>query len=191
MVFSWYGCMTGKHLFSISSLLRISQCSRHRALREVQAGAKRLAQVVLGASHLVQHTIPAVLTPSFPEDGILIAEWKAKLNFILAKQAAFTYESLSRCNGLSVIAPQGAMYVMVRIESTKFDASVQDDMSFTKMLLEEENVFVLPGRAFGASSDQCHVFRVVFCAPEMVLAEAFDRIADFCRRHTAPVPSKG
>jgi tyrosine aminotransferase len=82
------------------------------------------------------------------------------------------------------------MYAMVRIDIDKFDDQIFDDMSFMKILLEEENVVVLPGCAFGlvgdteqSASSVRYAFRVVFCAPESVLTDAANRIASFCFRH--------
>lgn len=160
--------------------------SKSGSLRKVERGAKRLAQVVLGASHLIQCAIPAVLTPSMPQEGSSIDAWKKGVTKTLARQATFTYDMLSKCPGLTVIPPQGAMYIMVKINIEEFDDSITDDVSFSQMLMDEENVFVLPGKAFGCSSKSpsYNAFRVVFCAPEEILAVAFCRIGDFCVRHT-------
>ena len=77
-----------------------------------------------------------------------------------------------------------AMYAMVRIAVEEFDDSVRDDVTFMDLLLREENVVVLPGRAFGLEGGSGrHAFRVVFCAPMDVLSEAAGRIESFCRRH--------
>jgi tyrosine aminotransferase len=78
------------------------------------------------------------------------------------------------------------MYAMVRIEVDMFDDNIFDDMSFMKLLLEEENVVVLPGCAFGleqSASSLRYAFRVVFCAPESILRDAANRISSFCLRH--------
>jgi tyrosine aminotransferase len=99
------------------------------------------------------------------------------LRLTLEKQAQFLYRKLSECRGLSALTPQGAMYSMVRIDLAMLD--LQDDIDFSTKLLAEENVFVLPGSAFGC----CNVFRVVFCCDEPVLEAAADRIAQFCLRH--------
>ena len=142
-------------------------------MAEVEAGANRLAQVILGASHLAQAVIPTLLSPTTP--GMM--EWKQNLRATLERQARFLCESLTHCHGLEVMPSQGAMYAIVKIDTTVLD--IQDDLDFTKKLLEEENVFVLPGSAFGVPN----VFRVVFCSPERVLGTAAHRIADFCHRH--------
>lgn len=76
-----------------------------------------------------------------------------------------------------------AMYAMVRIKVEKFDEHIYDDVSFMKLLLEEENIVVLPGCAFGLENESDCVFRVVFCAPEHILRTASERISSFCLRH--------
>jgi tyrosine aminotransferase len=152
------------------------------ALREVQAGSKRLAQVILGASHLAQSVVPALLDPS-EEDRDVIAEWKTQLKSTLALQAQTICNELSECHGLSVHFPKGAMYAMVELDINSFDNEIEDDLDFTKQLLKEENVFVLPGRAFGVDPSQRPVFRVVFCASVDLLREAAQRICEFCARH--------
>lgn len=87
----------------------------------------------------------------------------------LQGNAEFTTERLGRVPGVEVIVPQGAMYVMVRrgdhrrtvappptpsrpaqckVDVDALDG-VADDMEFTQKLLDEESVFVLPGRVRG------------------------------------------
>lgn len=149
----------------------------HGSLREVEAGAKRLAQVILGASHLAQTAIVKVLNTQDES----VAQWKDGLRSTLEQQARFLCDKLGECSGLQVLKPQGAMYSIARIDFSKFDESVQSDLCFTQLLLEEENVFVLPGCAFGVPG----MFRVVFCAPESVLETAAARIKSFCDRHSA------
>ena len=73
---------------------------------------------------------------------------------------------------------------MVELDASSFDNEIEDDLDFTKLLLKEENVFVLPGRAFGVDSSQRPVFRVVFCASVDMLREASGRIFNFCARHS-------
>jgi len=72
---------------------------------------------------------------------------------------------------------------MVELEISSFDNEIEDDLDFTKLLLKEENVFVLPGRAFGVDPSQRPVFRVVFCASVDLLREAAQRICEFCAQH--------
>jgi tyrosine aminotransferase len=143
------------------------------SLAEVQTGARRLAQVILGASHLAQSIIPTLLNADDPD----LTLWKQTLISTLRNQAQLLVSRLSDIQGLEVIAPQGALYAMVRILPDSFDLT--DDVTFSSDLLKEENVFVLPGSAFGMPN----FIRVVFCSSEPFLQEATDRIAAFCTRH--------
>ena len=147
--------------------------SIHGSLRQVEQGANRLAQVILGASHLAQAAIPVLLSPNTPG----MTEWKLELRQTLERQARFLFDGLSHCHGLQVLPSQGAMYAIVKIDTHVL--SIADDLEFSKKLLEEENVFILPGSAFGVPN----VFRVVYCSPERILDVAAHRIADFCLRH--------
>lgn len=150
----------------------------------VEKGAKRLSQIVLGASHLAQSVVAPLLTPRNSADEVALRGWKQNLRQTLEKQAHILCEALSQIDFLGVIRPQGSMYAMVRVDRAKLAPSIQDDVSFTQLLLEEENVFVLPGQAFGAACTQSHFFfRVVFCVAESSLQEAASRIEEFCNRH--------
>src|SRR4051812_6682136 len=70
-------------------------------------------------------------------------------------QAGYLVSRLSRIPGLNVISPGGAMYMMVRniilsskkvgFEKAQFK-DFADDIEFSKKLLAEEMVFVLPGK---------------------------------------------
>lgn len=176
-------------------------------MQQVKDGAKRLAQIVLGASHLAQVAIPALLlTPPTElynaddnknlENALLcsdigiveyrrsyneLMEWKTSVRHTLYEQSKVLCTALQRIGPcLQVIEPQGAMYAMVRINLECFDDStIRNDIDFTKLLYQEENVVVLPGTCF----DFPNSFRVVFCAPMPILDEAAHRIHQFCHRH--------
>lgn len=135
-----------------------------------------MAQVVLGASHLAQCAVAPLLAASDKE----LEEWKLGLCSTLSHQAQVLCRALTD-DCLTVLEPKGAMYTMVRIDFNKLDgAVVSDDVSFSQQLLEEENLFVLPGKAFGAHGG---FVRLVFCAAEDILLEAANRINSFCARH--------
>jgi tyrosine aminotransferase len=179
-----------------------SKNSIYGTLQEVKQGAKRLAQIILGASHLAQVAIPALLLippDENPEekganeenssDGIKneyntyieLMAWKSNLRDTLYEQSKVlctALQQIGRC--LEVIPPQGAMYAMVRINLQYFQRSlIQNDIDFMTLLYREENVVVLPGTCFAFPNS----FRVVFCAPIHILREAAHRIEQFCHRH--------
>ena len=110
-----------------------------------------------------------------------IADFNRKYVGSLEHAAAFSVTQLKKAPGLTIIEPKGAMYMMVQILPECFDESVTDDATFAQMLLEEEAVFVLPGSCFGAPN----FFRVVYTAPEAKLRDAYERICEFCARHTS------
>ncbi|RYG55085.1 aminotransferase class I/II-fold pyridoxal phosphate-dependent enzyme [archaeon] len=66
------------------------------------------------------------------------------------ENARVTAERLAVCPGLQVVVPQGAMYVMFEIKTDKF-VDLPSDVEFARLLLAEENVFVLPGQVCAAT----------------------------------------
>lgn len=60
---------------------------------------------------------------------------------------------LDNINEISYIKPQGAFYIMIDISkliNKSFnDIKIKDSLAFSKLLLEAENVAVIPGSAFG------------------------------------------
>jgi tyrosine aminotransferase len=191
---------------SISSTTR--RFSKYGSLKEIKLGAKRLSQLVLGASHLIQAVVPKLVTPTNEESKECIQEWKQNLRRLLSEQASYLCNALHNVSGLSIpTKPSGAMYAMVQIDIDAFDDTITNDIDFTKQLYEEERVFVLPGSCFSppvisnidtADSSNgvemipkneytggggTYYFRVVFCAPVDILSEAATRIQNFCTRH--------
>lgn len=144
------------------------------SLKNVEEGARRLAQVIHGVSHLTQSAIPILLTPSTP--GLM--KWKETYRSTLEHQAMLLCSSLNDNYCLKVAPPQGSMYTIVKINVDRLD--IADDMEFAMKLVQEENVFILPGSSFGVPNS----FRVAYTAQDSTLEIASKRINDFCRRHT-------
>jgi tyrosine aminotransferase len=157
---------------------------RHGALADVRDGFYRLSQLILGANSLIQRAIPRILTPEqgSADERSLTAHREATIE-LLETNARFTFERLRTVPGLEPITPQGAMYVMVRVDADSFDDTINSGMDFVQALLDEEAVFVLPGKCFGVDS----FFRIVFTAPIEVLRQAYDSIETFCTRHAKKV----
>jgi tyrosine aminotransferase len=137
----------------------------------IRKGLHALSQMILGANTVVQSALPHILhnTPQgFYRNTVAVLESHAKLSA----------DVLSKCPGLSVVVPQGAMYMMVGIQTDLF-RDLPDDIAFTERLMAEESVFCLPGRCFGYPN----YFRIVFTAPKDKLCEAYARIGAFVARH--------
>ncbi|MGQ0607750.1 MAG: pyridoxal phosphate-dependent aminotransferase [Chloroflexota bacterium] len=81
--------------------------------------------------------------------------------------------------GLRCFEPMGAFYCFPQVT----DATGLDETAFAELLLEEERVGVVPGRAFGPSGAG-HV-RVCYATAYEQIVEAMDRIERFVARHRA------
>ena len=152
-----------------------------QSLQEVEQGSKQLAQIVLGASHPAQTMATQILEAHVTKSEDMML-WEKALRSKLSLNAALVQEKLARTPGLFACSAQGAMYVMVTFDPQHFDFISKGNSpgeQFSTKLLEEENVFVLPGSCFGMPN----AFRIVFCATETVLEQAMLRIFNFSRRH--------
>lgn len=119
---------------------------RAQELKGIREAYFKLSQLILGANSLIQSVIPDVLTPSpGTAEATSLIEFKKNLIGQLESNAAFTLQALRKIPGLKVVIPQGAMYVMVRIDTEKL-GDIEDDLDFTQKLLDEEAVFILPGQ---------------------------------------------
>eukprot|EP01080_Neovahlkampfia_damariscottae_P000708 gene708-8960_t len=142
------------------------------ALKQVRIGISKMTTVILGANTLVQAAIPDILENE-PKEYIV------NLNKLIESNAQLVVDELSKVKGLSIIKPHGALYAMVKIDVSMFIDEIQDDVSFSKQLLKEESVMVLPGQCFNIHN----FFRIVLCATEEKLRESFKRIEEFCQRN--------
>jgi len=80
------------------------------------------------------------------------------------------YELINNIDGLSVIKPDGAFYLFINIKSIS-----SDSMEFSKQLLAEEGVAVVPGIAFGAEG----YIRLSFATDIDTIREGIKRIERF------------
>lgn len=144
---------------------------RNGIMKDIRTGLMQLSTMILGPCSLVQSAVPAFLEAT-PE------KWYKDLIGTLGRHAQITYDELSKIPGLQPIRPRAAMYVMVAIDIKRFPAFTSE-IDFSRALLREQAIMVLPGSCFGAEN----YFRVVFTKPEEKLREAYSRIAEFCAKH--------
>ena len=83
-------------------------------------------------------------------------------------------EEFAKVPGLTCFAPQGAFYALVDISSTGMKA--QD---FAMDLLEKNRVIVVPGHAFGETSDK--YIRLSFATSEETIREGIRRIGEYMK----------
>jgi len=80
--------------------------------------------------------------------------------------------------GLSVVAPRGTFYAMVRVDRHPFAT----DEELVLRLLHDKSVLFVHGSGFGEKPGTQH-FRVVFLPEPDVLERAFDAVAELMREH--------
>lgn len=135
---------------------------------------------LIGANSLIQAAIPKILTPEKDsEDEKNLAAFHTRYMDILRSNSVVCKAAAERLPEITVIESVGAMYVMIGVDVDCLDESIKDDTDFAKLLLTEQNLFVLPGQCFGMRN----YIRLVTCPPAEVLEEAFNRIGAFCDKH--------
>lgn len=96
-----------------------------------------------------------------------------------AKRRNYMVERLDEIKGLSCKKPEGAFYVMVNISDAigkKANNMVIDDsLVFSKLLLENEKVAVIPGAAFGMDN----YIRLSYATSMGNIEKGLDRISNF------------
>ena len=102
---------------------------------------------------------------------------------IFEERRDLVVKKLNATDGISCPIPDGAFYVYPEInkligKKTFSGKIISNDEEFALSLLEEENVAVVFGAAFGLSSN----FRISFATSMLDLETACDRISSFCDR---------
>jgi aspartate aminotransferase len=86
------------------------------------------------------------------------------------KRRDLAVELMNDIDGLSVVVPSGAFYLFVNIQDIS-----NDSMEFSKQLLEDVGVAVVPGVAFGLEG----YFRLSFATDEETIKDGINRIKKF------------
>jgi alanine-synthesizing transaminase len=97
----------------------------------------------------------------------------------LGHQRDYSYERLSKMEGIKCFKPLGAMYVFPEIDVDQFDFSSDEEM--VHKLLIEQKVLTVQGSGFNYYNSAA--FRAAFLPHVDMLSEAFDRIEDFLEKH--------
>lgn len=135
----------------------------------------------VGANSLIQGTLPRILcpTPGSADEQSLTA-FNQRYVSILRDNANLVKEFFSDTPALTPVEPKGAMYAMIGLNMKYFNTDeIPDDAAFANKLLQEENLFLLPGKCFNSDN----YVRLVMCCPADMLRDACERIKAFCGRH--------
>ena len=98
---------------------------------------------------------------------------------MLHEQRRVAHAMLNQIDGVSCVAPGGALYVFPKLDRDRF--RIDDDERFVLDLLRKEKILVVQGSAFNMPTPD-H-FRLVFLPRAQELATAISRIADFLARY--------
>jgi len=146
---------------------------------EIRKGLLCMSQRIIGSNTLIQGALPTILknTPK--------SFFDSTINTIM-KNANLAYNKLRAVPGLMPVMPQGAMYMMVRVDMSRFP-QFKNDLHFVESLVSDQSVFCLPGKCFNYPN----YFRIVLTVPEVLLSEACDRMLEFCSHNlVCPPPSR-
>ena len=102
-------------------------------------------------------------------------------NEMFVRRRDLVVKMLNEIDGITCPTPEGAFYVYPSIagligKTTAAGTLIDSDEAFVTALLEEKNVAVVFGAAFGLSPN----FRVSYATSDEALKEACTRIQDFC-----------
>ena len=131
----------------------------------------------------------ATSCPSSISQAASVAALNGPQDFLVERKASFqrrrdlVVAGLNAIEGLDCRVPEGAFYTFsgcagVLGKSTPSGKRLETDTDFCAYLLEDANVAVVPGSAFGLSP----FFRISYASAESELKEALTRIADACAK---------
>ena len=108
-------------------------------------------------------------------------DYLAAHNEVFVRRRNLVVKMLSEIDGVTCPVPEGAFYVYPSIagligKSTPKGTRIENDEAFATALLEEAEVAVVFGAAFGLSPN----FRVSYATSDALLEEACRRIQTFC-----------
>ncbi|WP_139651685.1 aminotransferase class I/II-fold pyridoxal phosphate-dependent enzyme [Raoultibacter phocaeensis] len=104
----------------------------------------------------------------------LRADIQARVHETYRNRRAYALERIARIDGLSAPTTEGSLYVFLDIRATGLTAS-----EFTRRMLAEASVSVIPGTAFGQAGEG--FVRMALRVGEETLAQVFDRMERIAR----------
>lgn len=143
------------------------------------ASSKAIAKLISGIqSHftsninsIAQYAALEALTGSQDDLNNMIAEFEKRRNYMA--------ERLSNIKGISIIRPKGAFYVMACIDEYLGKSIngqvIESSLDFSKELLDEENVAVVPGSAFALEN----YIRLSYATSMELIEKGLSRIESF------------
>lgn len=137
----------------------------------IAAMKKAQSQSTSNPASISQYAALAALTGDQSFIGEMVAEFKARHDRLVTGLAAIP--------GLQVRPGDGTFYAFPNVQGLMQLVGVETDIELCERLLNEANVALVPGSAFGAPGH----FRLSFAASREVLDEAVNRIHAFATRY--------
>jgi aspartate aminotransferase len=132
------------------------------------------SHVTSNVNSISQYAAVEALTGSQINIEAMIKEFEKRRNYMI--------DRLQKIDSLSIIRPKGAFYIMVCVENY-YGKSIDKDpiltsLDFSKSLLKEENVAVIPGAAFGLDS----YIRLSYATSIEIIKEGLNRLEEFLKK---------
>ena len=126
--------------------------------------------------------------PSSISQAAAVEALKGTQDFIVKRNQSFkerrdfVVEALNKIDGISCLKPNGAFYVFPNCskyfnKKDKKGTIIKKDLDFVSSLLENYQVAVVQGSAFGLEG----YFRISYATSMDNLKKALDRISNFCK----------
>ncbi|MBS5982659.1 pyridoxal phosphate-dependent aminotransferase [Clostridium butyricum] len=123
---------------------------------------------------IAQYAAIEALNGPIEDLNTMVKEFERRRNFML--------DRLGKIDGVSIIKPSGAFYIMVNISSyfnTTFKGEeIKNSLDFSRVLLDEEKVAVIPGAGFGLDE----YIRLSYATSMDIIETGIDRIAMFINK---------
>lgn len=123
---------------------------------------------------IAQYAAIEALNGPIEDLNTMVKEFERRRNFMV--------DRLSKIDGVSIIKPSGAFYIMVNISSyfnTTFKGEeIKNSLDFSRVLLDEEKVAVIPGAGFGLDE----YIRLSYATSMDIIETGIDRIAVFINK---------
>ncbi len=123
---------------------------------------------------IAQYAALEALNGSHDKVDFMINEFKKRRNYMVGR--------INTINNLSCINPEGAFYVMINISNflgkTFNEEEIKDSLDFSRLLLEDEKVAVIPGDAFGVSD----YIRLSYATSMENIKEGLNRLENFIQK---------
>lgn len=106
--------------------------------------------------------------------NIMIKEFEKRRNYMINR--------LKQINDLSIIEPKGAFYIMICIDKyynkSINNEKIKSSLDFSKSILEEEKVAVIPGVAFGLDN----YIRLSYATSMEIIEEGLNRLERYLKK---------